>query len=126
MPIGGGAGTPPSGNQDRETDELRRLAKAAYDGFRHAAVAPLVQLDERLWGTGALVHASAQALDVHRRYVEVGCDVRPDLVATASVPDRGQKLLELLALGGLEAVEQLVLHSVHHLGDLLEDCDPLL
>ena len=34
---------------DFKTDELRRLAKAAYDGFRHAAVAPLVQLDERLW-----------------------------------------------------------------------------
>jgi len=34
---------------DFKTDELRRLVKAAYDGFRHAAVAPLVQLDERLW-----------------------------------------------------------------------------
>jgi threonine synthase len=30
-------------------DELRRLAAAAYGRFRHAAVAPLVQLDERLW-----------------------------------------------------------------------------
>jgi threonine synthase len=29
--------------------ELRRLAASAYKGFRHAAVAPLVQLDERLW-----------------------------------------------------------------------------
>ena len=29
--------------------ELRRLAEAAYGTFRHAAVAPLVQLDERLW-----------------------------------------------------------------------------
>ncbi len=29
--------------------ELRRLAAAAYQGFGHAAVAPLVQLDERLW-----------------------------------------------------------------------------
>jgi threonine synthase len=29
--------------------ELRRLAQAAYRGFRSAAVAPLVQLDERLW-----------------------------------------------------------------------------
>ena len=34
---------------DFEIDELRGLAKAAYSGFRHAAVAPLVQLDERLW-----------------------------------------------------------------------------
>jgi threonine synthase len=34
---------------DFETDELRQLAEAAYRGFRHAAVAPLVQLDERLW-----------------------------------------------------------------------------
>jgi threonine synthase len=29
--------------------ELRRLTEAAYGDFRHAAVAPLVQLDERLW-----------------------------------------------------------------------------
>jgi threonine synthase len=29
--------------------ELRRLTEAAYDTFGHAAVAPLVQLDERLW-----------------------------------------------------------------------------
>jgi threonine synthase len=29
--------------------ELRRLTARAYGGFAHAAVAPLVQLDERLW-----------------------------------------------------------------------------
>jgi len=29
--------------------ELRRLSEAAYAEFRHAAVTPLVQLDERLW-----------------------------------------------------------------------------
>jgi threonine synthase len=29
--------------------ELRHLAAAAYAGFAHAAVTPLVQLDERLW-----------------------------------------------------------------------------
>jgi homocysteine S-methyltransferase len=32
-------------------------------------------LDERLWGTRALVEESAAVLDVHRRYVEAGCDV---------------------------------------------------
>ncbi len=30
-------------------DELQRLTAAAYAGFRHAAVTPLVQLDHRLW-----------------------------------------------------------------------------
>ncbi|HZU88207.1 MAG TPA: threonine synthase [Stellaceae bacterium] len=30
-------------------EELQDLATAAYRGFRHPAVAPLVQLDERLW-----------------------------------------------------------------------------
>jgi threonine synthase len=29
--------------------ELRRFAEKAYCGFRHAAVAPLIQIDERLW-----------------------------------------------------------------------------
>ncbi|MDQ1605575.1 MAG: hypothetical protein QOE01_3423, partial [Actinomycetota bacterium] len=32
-------------------------------------------LDERLWGTRALVEESAAVLGVHRRYVEAGCDV---------------------------------------------------
>ncbi len=32
-----------------DTAELRRLTETAYGSFRHAAVAPLVQLDERLW-----------------------------------------------------------------------------
>src|SRR4051812_6325417 len=31
------------------TDELRALTARAYGAFAHAAVAPLVQLDERLW-----------------------------------------------------------------------------
>jgi threonine synthase len=30
-------------------DELRRVTAAAYGRFRHVAVAPLVQLDEKLW-----------------------------------------------------------------------------
>lgn len=30
-------------------DELQRLSAQAYSAFRHAAVTPLVQLDERLW-----------------------------------------------------------------------------
>jgi len=30
-------------------EELQRLTSSAYGNFRHAAVAPLVQLDERLW-----------------------------------------------------------------------------
>jgi S-methylmethionine-dependent homocysteine/selenocysteine methylase/SAM-dependent methyltransferase len=32
-------------------------------------------LNERLWGTRALVEQSAEVLHVHRRYVEVGCDL---------------------------------------------------
>jgi len=31
--------------------------------------------DRGLWGTGALYHAPYAVLDVHRRYVEAGCDV---------------------------------------------------
>jgi threonine synthase len=37
-----------TGNSFGES-ELRRLTDAAYGGFRHPAVTPLVQLDERLW-----------------------------------------------------------------------------
>jgi S-methylmethionine-dependent homocysteine/selenocysteine methylase/SAM-dependent methyltransferase len=33
------------------------------------------ELEERLWGTGALVNAPADVLRVHRRYVDIGCDV---------------------------------------------------
>ncbi|MBV8777921.1 MAG: threonine synthase [Alphaproteobacteria bacterium] len=35
--------------QDFGEGELRRLCETAYAGFRHAAVTPLVQLDDRLW-----------------------------------------------------------------------------
>jgi S-methylmethionine-dependent homocysteine/selenocysteine methylase/trans-aconitate methyltransferase len=31
--------------------------------------------EERLWGAGALVEAPADVLAVHRRYVDIGCDV---------------------------------------------------
>src|SRR5262249_52437383 len=31
------------------SSDLRRFAERAYCGFRHGAVAPLVQIDERLW-----------------------------------------------------------------------------
>ncbi len=31
--------------------------------------------DKGLWGTGALYHAPYAVLDVHRRYIEAGCDV---------------------------------------------------
>jgi S-methylmethionine-dependent homocysteine/selenocysteine methylase len=33
------------------------------------------ELEDRLWGTGALVRSPDDVLAVHRRYVEVGCDV---------------------------------------------------
>jgi len=33
------------------------------------------ELQERLWGTGALVRAPEEVLRVHRSYVDVGCDV---------------------------------------------------
>jgi threonine synthase len=35
--------------EDFSSEELQRLTAEAYGKFRHAAVAPLVQLDERLW-----------------------------------------------------------------------------
>ena len=31
------------------------------------------KLDDRLWGTSALIDSPADVLAVHRRYVEVGC-----------------------------------------------------
>jgi homocysteine S-methyltransferase len=33
------------------------------------------ELEERLWGASALVNAPADVLAVHRRYVDIGCDV---------------------------------------------------
>jgi S-methylmethionine-dependent homocysteine/selenocysteine methylase/SAM-dependent methyltransferase len=33
------------------------------------------EVDDRLWGTGALVRAPDDVLAVHRRYADVGCDV---------------------------------------------------
>jgi S-methylmethionine-dependent homocysteine/selenocysteine methylase/SAM-dependent methyltransferase len=39
------------------------------------APSPEAQRDEALWGTWALLRAPEAVLDVHRRYVDVGCDV---------------------------------------------------
>jgi len=36
---------------------------------------PAGERDEPLWGTWALLHAPDAVLEVHRRYVEIGCDV---------------------------------------------------
>jgi S-methylmethionine-dependent homocysteine/selenocysteine methylase/SAM-dependent methyltransferase len=36
---------------------------------------PEGERDEPLWGTWALLHAPDAVLDVHRRYVDIGCDV---------------------------------------------------
>jgi S-methylmethionine-dependent homocysteine/selenocysteine methylase/SAM-dependent methyltransferase len=36
---------------------------------------PRSELEEQLWGTRALLDAPDAVLDVHRRYVEIGCDV---------------------------------------------------
>ena len=76
------------------TIERERQASGGYDRVEHAIAAgrcvvldggtatelPAVAadrpgLDDRLWGTSALVDAPAEVLAVHRRYVEIGCDV---------------------------------------------------
>jgi S-methylmethionine-dependent homocysteine/selenocysteine methylase/SAM-dependent methyltransferase len=52
--------------------------------------------DRGLWGTGALYHAPRAVLDVHRRYVEVGCDV----VSTNTWAILGASELESVGLVG--------------------------
>jgi len=55
--------------------ELRALSEAAYGTFRHAAVAPLVQLDERLWLL-ELFHGPTLASRIWRCSSSAGCSTR--------------------------------------------------
>src|SRR4051794_22261623 len=56
----------------------------------------------------------------------LGRDLRPGLVAAASLPDGRQQGAQFLALSRLEAFHQLGLHAVHHLGDLVDHREALL
>jgi S-methylmethionine-dependent homocysteine/selenocysteine methylase/SAM-dependent methyltransferase len=63
----------------RIVDKLGARACVILDGATGTELPSLTDaehaLDERLWGTRALVEESAAVLDVHRRYVDAGCDV---------------------------------------------------
>src|SRR5690606_14154021 len=60
----------------------------------------LKALDHGLWGTGALYNAPRAVLDVHRRYVEAGCDV----ISTNTWSILGASALETAGLVGFRGV----------------------
>jgi S-methylmethionine-dependent homocysteine/selenocysteine methylase/SAM-dependent methyltransferase len=63
----------------RILDKLGARACVVLDGATATELPHLSDaehaVDERLWGTRALVEEGAAVLDVHRRYVAAGCDV---------------------------------------------------
>jgi S-methylmethionine-dependent homocysteine/selenocysteine methylase len=63
----------------RILDKLGARACVVLDGATATELPHLSDaehaVDERLWGTRALVEEAAAVLDVHRRYVAAGCDV---------------------------------------------------
>src|ERR1044072_7365118 len=63
----------------RILDKLGARACVVLDGATATELPHLSDaehaIDARLWGTRALVEESSAVLDVHRGYVEAGCDV---------------------------------------------------
>ena len=63
----------------RITELIERDRCVVLDGGTATELAEVVgdrpDLQERLWGTGALVRSPDDVLRVHRRYVDTGCDV---------------------------------------------------
>src|SRR5204863_5544356 len=58
-------------------------------------------------------------------FLDVGGS-RVRVIPAARLPDRGESYLELVALGRLEPLEELLLYLVHHLGGLVDDRQSLL
>ena len=81
-------------------------------------------------------HAAERRAEAIRAAIEGGADARRRCPGPrpATTPrsrrcaprSRRQQPLELLALGGLEPVQQVGLHPVHHLRDLVDHREPLL
>ena len=104
------------------------------------------ELQERLWGTGALVRAPDDVLRVHRHYVDVGCDVistdtwglptalrdeRPQLwdaerpVHWMDVARRGVQLARQAAAEGGRAGECAIAFSLNGDVDTLEGAETI-
>lgn len=94
--------------------ELREFAEHAYRGFRHAAVAPLVQIDERLWLL-ELFHGPTLAFkDLALQLVGLLFDAvlarrgeRVTIIGATS-GDTGSAALD--ACGGREAIDIFILY----------------
>src|SRR5207244_3396955 len=60
----------------------------------------LLDSDRGLWGTGALYRAPYAVLDIHRRYVEAGCDViSANTWAILAAAERDSNWLDTARLG---------------------------
>ncbi|MEM8826831.1 MAG: threonine synthase [Pseudomonadota bacterium] len=103
-------------------DELRTMARAAYGGFAHEAVTPLVQLDGQHWllelfhgPTLAFKDVALQLLgQMFARFLR-GRD-RPLTIIGATSGDTGSAAIH--AVAGLEAAEIFMAHPAGRISDV--------
>lgn len=103
-------------------DELRALCRQAYGGFAHAAVTPLVQLDERQWllelfhgPTLAFKDVALQLLGLLFERFLSGSET-PVTVIGATSGDTGSAAID--ALAGRAGVEVFMLHPKGRVTDV--------
>ena len=107
---------------DLAPDELRRMCGEAYDRFAHAAVAPLVQLDDRQWllelfhgPTLAFKDVALQLLGLLFQHF-LGRQDRHLTVIGATSGDTGSAAID--ALAGRDKVDIFMLHPAGRISDV--------
>jgi threonine synthase len=94
--------------------ELRAIAGRAYRGFRHAAVAPLVQLDERLWLLelfhGPTLAFKDLALQLVGRLFDAALARRREHVTIIGATSGDTGSAALAACGGRDAIDIFIFY----------------
>jgi threonine synthase len=103
-------------------EDLRPLAAAAYRSFRHRAVAPLVQLDERLWLLelfhGPTLAFKDLALQFVGRLFDAVLERRRERVTVVGATSGDTGSAAIAACGNREAIDIFILYPQRRISEV--------